>query len=61
MLLASFHVSRVSVMPFRPLSFAPFVGVLFFVSSAFAEERSVEEFAEYSARRIGKSDLALIT
>ena len=61
MLLASFQVSRVSVMPFRHLSFAPFVVLLFFVSAAFAEERSVEEFAEYLARRIGKSDLVLIT
>lgn len=61
MLLASFHVIQVSAMSFRLLSFVLLAVHFVFVSSASAEEMSVEEFSEYSARRIGKADLELIT
>ena len=61
MLLRSFHVCQVTAMSFRFLSTAAILCFVFFpFAVASAEERTVEEFADYSARRIGKADLALI-
>ena len=48
-------------MPSRFQFLRPFFVFCFCLGSASAEEMTIEEFAEYSARRIGKVDIELLT